>query len=136
MFRPEHPRMLAQGVLAISLVVRIYDGYGVPNHHLEQARAAVERIMTTEAGMDEGELLGRVIAHEIAHLLLGTNSHSDRGLMRGGWKASELARQPKSEWGLSRSEGIAIRRALWRRVSASPPALMADIDNASDLTAQ
>ena len=182
--------MLAQGVLAISLVIRIYDGYHVPDGHLAKARATVEGIMlkgagvgvswpacpclapvaagevviriaaaspasppgalgfslvdvgsrtgtlatvyadrvqamAALAGVDLGELLGRVIAHEIAHLLIGTNGHSAHGLMRGGWRASELARQRPSDWLFSRAEGREIRQAVSRRSSAQPPALMA-----------
>ena len=58
--------------------------------------------MAAIAGVDQGELLGRVIAHEIAHLLIGTRDHSPRGLMRGEWRASELAQQRPSDWVLSR----------------------------------
>jgi hypothetical protein len=182
--------MLAQSMLAISLVVRIYDAYDVPEDHLARARTTVEGIMmkgagvavtwpacpclsrvsaselvvriaaaspanppaalgislvdvasragtlatvfadrvyamAATAGVDAGELLGRVIAHEIAHLLIGTRDHSARGLMRGGWKASELAEHRPSDWLLSRAEGHEIRRAIWRRSSAPPPGLMA-----------
>ena len=81
--------------------------------------------MAAISGIDPGELLGRVIAHEIAHLLIGTHDHSPRGLMRGEWRASELAGQRPSDWLLSRSEGRSIRRAIWRRSSESPPAMMA-----------
>ena len=194
--------MLAQSVLAISLVVRIHDGYNVPGDHLARARTTVEGIMmkgagvavtwpacpclspvgsgelviriaasspaspptalgvsvvdmrikagtlatvfadrvkamAAIAGVDQGELLGRVIAHEIAHLLIGTTGHSAHGLMRGGWKVSELANHRPSDWLLSRSEGIAIRQAIWRRSPESPPALMAADDGvASGVTNQ
>ena len=194
--------MLAEGVLAISLVVRIYDGYHVPADHLAKARATVEGIllkgagvgvtwpscpcrtpvsagelvvriaaaspasppgalgfslvdvgsrtgtlatvyadrvqaMAALAGVDHGELLGRVIAHEIAHLLIGTNDHSARGLMRGGWKASELVRQRRSDWLLSGAEGRQIRQAVSRRSSEPTSALMAaDADAAPDITQQ
>lgn len=37
-----------------------------------------------------GQLLGHGIAHEIGHLLLGTNSHSDTGLMSAHWNGQEL----------------------------------------------
>jgi hypothetical protein len=36
-------------------------------------------------------LLGHIMAHEIAHLLLGTNSHSASGIMRAHWYLQELA---------------------------------------------
>ena len=39
--------MLAQSVLALSLVVRIYDAYGVPADHIAKARSTVDTIMQT-----------------------------------------------------------------------------------------
>ena len=181
--------MLAHGMLALSLVVRIYDAYDVPSDHLAKARTTAEGIMmkgagvavtwpcpclspvssgelivriaaaspaspplalglsfvdigrktgtlatvfadrvqtmAAIAGVDPGELLGRVIAHEIAHLLIGTHDHSPRGLMRGEWRASELAQQRPWDWLLSRTEGLTIRQAIWRRLSESPPGMMA-----------
>jgi hypothetical protein len=35
-------------------------------------------------------LLGHVATHEIAHLLLGSNSHSETGIMRARWGPKEL----------------------------------------------
>lgn len=35
-------------------------------------------------------LLGHVIAHEVGHLLLGTNAHSRTGIMRSKWQGEEL----------------------------------------------
>jgi len=35
-------------------------------------------------------ILGRVMAHEITHLLLGWDSHADSGLMRGQWTGDDL----------------------------------------------
>lgn len=40
--------------------------------------------------LDEGRLLGHIIAHEVGHLLLGSNSHSSAGIMVARWHASEL----------------------------------------------
>jgi hypothetical protein len=37
-------------------------------------------------------LLGHVMAHELGHLLLGSNSHSERDLMREMWWPDELRR--------------------------------------------
>jgi hypothetical protein len=39
----------------------------------------------------QGMLLGAVMAHELGHLLLGTNSHAPVGLMRASWNADDLA---------------------------------------------
>ena len=35
-------------------------------------------------------LLGYAMAHEVGHLLLGSNSHSPTGLMRADWRTKEL----------------------------------------------
>jgi hypothetical protein len=35
-------------------------------------------------------VLGHVMAHEIGHLLLGTNAHSSMGIMRPKWQSQEL----------------------------------------------
>jgi hypothetical protein len=46
-------------------------------------------------------LLGRAIAHEIGHLLLGTSRHSASGLMRALWSDQELRRDAAGDWILS-----------------------------------
>ncbi|HEX3320903.1 MAG TPA: hypothetical protein VHR84_09385 [Terriglobales bacterium] len=38
-----------------------------------------------------GALLGSVAAHELGHLLLGTNAHATDGLMRSRWEVPQLA---------------------------------------------
>jgi len=40
--------------------------------------------------LTEGDMLGFVIAHELGHLLLGTNSHSTTGVMQAHWTATTL----------------------------------------------
>ena len=60
--------------------------------------------------VDEGELLGRAMAHEIGHMLIGTPSHSRFGLMRAVWATGELRRGLPSDWMFSqRSEGSELR---------------------------
>ena len=41
-------------------------------------------------GDNPANLLGYVMAHEVAHLLLGTNSHSASGIMRAQWYREDL----------------------------------------------
>ena len=48
--------------------------------------------LAAQAGLDGGVLLGRAIAHEIGHLLLGTATHGRQGLMRALWRMDELQR--------------------------------------------
>jgi hypothetical protein len=49
----------------------------------------VEQLRATFS-IELGTLLGHVATHELAHLLLGTNSHSASGIMRAHWGPKEL----------------------------------------------
>jgi hypothetical protein len=195
--------MLVQSLLALSLVVRVYDAFGVPADHLDRAHVTVGRILkdagvtvawrqcpctapvdngelvvriitaspsnepaslgfsyvdvsrkagtlatvfadrvhalAAAAGIDDdGELLGRAIAHEVTHLLVGTREHELHGLMRGQWTTRELALPQPADWMLSDTERTNIRRAIARRSieSTLPAAVTADADPASDVSAQ
>ena len=72
------------------------------------------------------EVLGRAIAHEIGHQLLGSNDHSPRGLMRETWTADELTRNRAEDWQFSREQRVALhtRWASWglgRRAGTRDP---------------
>lgn len=54
--------------------------------------------LARRTGVDSGRLLGRAVAHEIGHLLLGTNEHSPTGLMREVWTDEELVRDTPRDW--------------------------------------
>jgi hypothetical protein len=54
-------------------------------------------------------LIGRVSAHEIGHLLLGTNAHATHGLMRPSW---ELQRIDRGDWSFTIEDSASIRRRL------------------------
>ena len=92
--------------------------------------------MAAFARINDGELLGWVIAHELSHLLIGTRDHESHGLMRGEWKASEVARQRPSDWRLSRADSLRIREAIRRRTTRPPAMLAVDADPASEVSAQ
>lgn len=62
--------------------------------------------LARRTGVDSGRLLGRAIAHEIGHLLLGTNEHSRTGLMREVWTDEELARDTPRDWLFSDSDRL------------------------------
>jgi hypothetical protein len=53
--------------------------------------------------LEVGQVLATVIAHELGHLLLGTNSHSTRGLMSALWSGREL--RAANQRGLTFSPG-------------------------------
>jgi hypothetical protein len=57
----------------------------------------VERLVRGSGG-DLGMLLGRAMAHEIGHLLMGRASHAVRGLMRPRWTRAEVTRNVGADW--------------------------------------
>jgi hypothetical protein len=71
----------------------------------------VER-MAKLSEADTSALLGRAIAHELGHLLLATNAHSSRGLMRAQWSPRDIRGNQIADWVLSREDVAAIRRRL------------------------
>jgi hypothetical protein len=57
-------------------------------------------------------LLGRAIAHEIGHLLLGTAQHARLGLMRAFWSHDEMRGERPANWGFSAREAAQMRQTL------------------------
>lgn len=81
------------------------------------ATVFVDRIeqFAARARADVESMLGRVMAHEIGHLLLGSTAHSDTGLMRESWSAGDAARKHGDDWLFSRAEIVRLRQ--YRRTS-------------------
>ena len=71
--------------------------------------------MATRTQSDPGRLLGRVIAHEIGHLLVGTSAHSPIGLMRDSWSDDEVQNNRPIDWMLTRTDAKRIRLGLLER---------------------
>jgi len=89
------------------------------------------RALAASAGADDGVLLGRAIAHEIAHLLLGTRDHAKTGLMRGRWTSIELVRNRPDDWQLSTDDSARLRHAALRRLNGPASPAMAVAERAS-----
>ena len=114
----------AELVVRISAAPAVSDQSALGYSYIDVARKAGtlatvfgDRVhaMARLAGADEGELLGRAMAHEVAHLLLGTHDHAPAGLMRGRWDVGDLQRNQPWEWTLSRTDAKTMRDALTRR---------------------
>jgi hypothetical protein len=56
-------------------------------------------------------VLGRAIAHEIGHLILGSNSHSETGLMREVWTVEQLVKNRPQDWQFSPAQTAELRSA-------------------------
>jgi len=65
-----------------------------------------------EARLSSGAILGLVIAHELGHLLLGSNSHSFSGIMRASWQRPELSAARKGALGFSETQAWRMRTRL------------------------
>jgi hypothetical protein len=70
------------------------------------------RGIASQANADTALLLGRAIAHEIGHLLLGSGDHPREGLMRARWSQEELRGLKPSHWRFSPSEAARMRQNL------------------------
>jgi len=81
------------------------------------ATVFADRVANTSnrAGANARRVLGCVMAHEIGHLLIGTNRHSTNGLMRAVWTDVELRRPIGLEWYFSASEAQHMRAEIARR---------------------
>jgi len=72
------------------------------------------RRLASDLGIDYRILLGRAIAHELGHLLLGTSTHGV-GLMREIWSHDELLGARRHDWVLDPQDAAVIRDRLARR---------------------
>jgi hypothetical protein len=85
--------------------------------------------LNADWNVSPAEILGTVIAHELGHLLLGSNSHSDAGIMKARWEGGELGRLSRGNlWFTSEQRGRMIRKlesvpsgSNQLAVSARPP---------------
>jgi hypothetical protein len=100
--------------LGFSLVVR----EGLP--FLATVYADLAETVARRAGVGSRTLLGRAIAHEIGHLLLNSNSHSDAGVMRAAWSRVTLRRDDARDWQFRESEVETMRSAIAARMDVRP----------------
>jgi hypothetical protein len=87
----------------------------VDQHEGTLATVYADRVAALAAlsGTDEGELLGRAVAHEVGHLVLGTVDHARHGVMRAAWTSAEVRRcLPLDCWRFSAAQGEEMRRQL------------------------
>ena len=87
---------------------------------VDRIRAVAPRFKTAS-----GALLGHVLAHEVAHLVLGSLDHADEGVLRPRWDADDLA--GARSWMLDAHAAEALPRALasWQLGPPNTPAIQA-----------
>jgi len=70
-----------------------------------------------------GDILGSVMAHELGHLILGSNSHSPTGIMRARWEHGELRRLERGSLVFTDEQAERMRV----KVIVAPPAGQPDL---------
>ena len=71
--------------------------------------------LTSRGDIRAGTLLGRAMAHEMGHLLLGTTDHSPDGLMRQRWTVRSRLLDRGPQWQFSSADAAAIHSAAAQR---------------------
>jgi len=105
------PKMAARGHIeedALGFAAVPEDGMG------RIAYAIYDRVRDTaaRAAMNEDDLLGFVMAHEIAHLLLPRGAHTETGLMRGHWNVRDFQQTDVLKLGFSPQQASVMRSTL------------------------
>jgi hypothetical protein len=87
------------------------------------ATVYVDRVasLSQQGRLDTWSTVGVVMAHEIGHLLLGTNSHSASGLMREIWTLRDLTRNRPDDWLFSRAQREELRNWKAQFRGMAPP---------------
>jgi len=89
------------------------EGFGVV------ADIYAERIPELARGRDFEMILGRAIAHELGHLLLGKNAHSPAGIMHTPWRARDLETTRQAAMSFTTTEAKKLRTQVQVRMAAA-----------------
>ena len=116
-------------------------GNGVNRQHIYIFYSKVEAlaqnpICETIAGnqyfsLVESLILGHAIAHEIGHVLLNLEIHTDSGIMHGSWDMNELREMAKGRLGFSKQQREDIRIEVARRMGRQEDLQTTGIEMAS-----
>jgi len=87
------------------------DGFGVV------ADVYADRVRELAGGREAEVVLGRVITHELGHLLLGKNAHSAAGIMHATWRARDLELTREAAMSFLPSEAKRIRAQVLARMN-------------------
>lgn len=119
------------------LAVRIVSVPGHPDEHGRQtlgyslvdpktkagtlATVYLDRVswLAVASHADVAALLGRAIAHEIGHLLLGTAGHSPSGVMRAIWSSDSVRNSRADDWRFAPGEARQMQTAALMRAAAT-----------------
>jgi len=89
-------------------------GFALPSAKAGSASAAwlfYQRVEHLAESKDAGQaqILGHAMAHEIGHVLLGPNRHSNRGIMRANWDRGVLQEAARGQLLFTREQAAVMR---------------------------
>ncbi len=112
-----HPREMSKKLTTRSIEF----GYSVP---LEKGFGIIAGVysdrtneMVRSLGLDLHVVLGHTMAHEIGHLLLGTNSHAKEGVMRPKWGDREVRLASIGLLGFTEAQARRMQEQVGRRLA-------------------
>jgi hypothetical protein len=103
------PRALTLSDMAYGAAFLGADGRG---RYADVFFAAVRQLQNAETRASQSQVLGYVMAHEVGHLLLGSNAHSNLGIMRPYWSEAELQSISMGRLSFTRDQCVKIRERL------------------------
>ena len=85
-----------------------------------QAVVFYHRVNELAADMDSyrSVALGHILAHEIGHLLLGSGSHSNQGIMKATWQNGDLEKAIRGKFRFTPKQAKRMRARFQQRVRA------------------
>jgi hypothetical protein len=72
----------------------------------------VEQLYEQNRGISLAPILGDVLAHELGHLLLGSNAHSRDGIMQPHWTREQLHRVATGQMRFSKEQSARMRTRI------------------------
>jgi hypothetical protein len=95
----------------------------IANVFYDRADQLAAECRTEGRCLSSAQILGHASAHEIGHLLLGSNSHSSAGLMRANWWSKDLRLPAREGLFFTLDQAEQIRREVLRRMERDRPTL-------------
>ena len=86
--------------------------------------APIQRLRESTTEVSASATLGAVMAHELGHLLLGSNAHSTRGIMQAHWQSEQLRDIGKGRMQFAPEQARRIRNKLLVAKSAQERSAM------------
>jgi hypothetical protein len=131
---PDAPTRLKLRLLPNSMLNHLRSGAGVcgtaflpeTGEFATMAEVYSDRVSKVAAGPDVGVILGRVMAHELGHLLLGHEEHPGAGVMRAHWLVRDLQSVLAGGVSFLPGEGKRIRAQILARRTNSDTVTVVD----------